>query len=202
MAVLDQTAPESVLRWRNWRWPLAWITLLLIAIALISLPHLATWAIDYPKQWSLPLAAELTVVMKWVVKNFFIVTRAIASVLQLPLDLALGLLAKGFTFGYGAEALHLPRLSWLGLIVAFTLLGRMLGGGRIALIAFTCFSYIALFGQWDSAMLSLASIAICVPFAVVLGLGFGILAHRSPKLDTYAIRPALDLMQTVPAFAY
>ncbi|MDY0883283.1 ABC transporter permease [Dongia soli] len=202
MAVLDQTAPGSALRWRNWRWPLAWMALLLIAIGLISLPGLAPWAIDYPKQWIIPLAAELTVLMKWVVKNFFIITRAIASILQVPLDLALGLLAKGFTFGNGAGALHLPRMSWLGIIIAFTLLGRMLGGGGIALIAFICFSYIALFGQWDSAMLSLASIAICVPFAVLLGLGFGILAHRSPKLDTYAIRPMLDLMQTVPAFAY
>lgn len=202
MAVLDQTAPASALRWRNWRWSLAWIALLLVAIALISLPSLAPWAIDYPKQWIIPLAAELKALMKWVVKNFSIVTRAIASMLQLPLDLALGLLAKGFTIGNGAEALHLPRLSWLGLVVAFTLLGRLLGGGRIALIACICFSYIALFGQWDSAMLTLASIAICVPFAVLLGLGFGILAYHSPKFDTYAIRPMLDLMQTVPAFAY
>jgi glycine betaine/proline transport system permease protein len=181
---------------------MVWLALLVLAIALVSLPTIAPWAVDYPKKWVIPVAAELTVAMKWVVKNFFIITRAVAAILQLPLDLALALLAKGFTIGTGAEAWHLPRLSWLGLVAAFTLLGQMLGGRRIALIAFACFSYIAMFGQWDSAMLSLASIAICVPFAVLLGLGFGILGYRSPKLDTYAIRPALDLMQTVPAFAY
>jgi glycine betaine/proline transport system permease protein len=76
------------------------------------------------------------------------------------------------------------------------------GGRRVALISAICFGYIALFGQWDSAMLTLALVIICVPFGVVLGTLFGILAYRSKLIDTWFIRPSLDLAQTVPAFAY
>ena len=202
MAVLDQLAPAAVKRPWTLRWPIAWLALVAIAILLVSIPELAPWAIVYPKKWILPIAAELTVAMKWIVANLSFITRAVASLLQLPLDLALSLLAKGFRIGNGLEAVMLPRLSWLGLIAAFTLLGHAVGGRRTALIAFGCFSYIALFGKWDSAMLSLAAIVICVPFAVLLGLIFGILAFRRPRIDRYAIRPMLDLMQTVPAFAY
>ncbi len=202
MAVLDQASMPPAKRPWNLRWPLAWLMLLALAVLLTSRPEIAAWAIAYPREWMLPIAADITMAMKWTVKHLSFITRAIAALLQQPLDLALALLAKGFKFGYGPDAVTLPRLSWLGLVAAFTLLGHAVGGRRTALIAFGCFGYIALFGQWDSAMLSLASIVICVPFAVLLGLVFGILAYRRPGLDRYAIRPALDLMQTVPAFAY
>jgi len=64
-----------------------------------------------------------------------------------------------------------------------------------------CFIYLAIFDQWDSAMVTLSSIAIAVPFGVVGGLMLGIAGFRSKKFETILI-PILDLMQTVPVFAY
>ncbi len=64
-----------------------------------------------------------------------------------------------------------------------------------------CFLYLALFGQWESAMVTLASIVIAVPLGVLLGLAVGIAAYRHPAFER-AITPVLDLMQTVPIFAY
>ena len=51
-------------------------------------------------------------------------------------------------------------------------------------------------------MLTLALIAIAVPFCIVTGLLLGIWAWRKPWVDKLVVSPALDLMQTMPTFAY
>ncbi|MHA1190338.1 MAG: ABC transporter permease, partial [Alphaproteobacteria bacterium] len=56
-------------------------------------------------------------------------------------------------------------------------------------------------GQWDSAMVTLASIVIAVPIGVASGLLVGIAACKVPWFGRI-ITPALDLMQTIPIFAY
>jgi glycine betaine/proline transport system permease protein len=57
------------------------------------------------------------------------------------------------------------------------------------------------FGQWDSAMVTLSSIIIAVPIGVVGGVAFGIIGYRSRAFRAM-LMPVLDLMQTVPVFAY
>ena len=56
-------------------------------------------------------------------------------------------------------------------------------------------------GYWDESMATLALVAVSVPISVGLGLFLGILAFRFERLDRI-IQPTLDLMQTIPAFAY
>ena len=51
-------------------------------------------------------------------------------------------------------------------------------------------------------MLTLALIVIFVPFCVVTGLLVGIVGYFRPRLNQRLITPALDLMQTMPTFAY
>ncbi len=50
-------------------------------------------------------------------------------------------------------------------------------------------------------MVTLASILVAVPLGVAGGLLLGIAGHRWPGVER-AIAPVLDLMQTVPVFAY
>jgi glycine betaine/proline transport system permease protein len=71
----------------------------------------------------------------------------------------------------------------------------------LALLVALCLLYLAVFGQWESAMVTLSSIVIAVPLGVALGLAVGIAAYRHPAFER-AITPVLDLMQTVPIFAY
>ncbi len=188
---------------RRTAWPvILWAALLLGTLALGMNHHLLSWAAEYPKSWVLPVAQEITAFSKAIIKYISPVTRALSAALQVPLDFAIGLFAKGFAIGSGEGAVSLPRLSWVGILAAVTLMGHALGGRRTALVAFFCFFYLALFGQWDRAMLTLALVAVCVPVGVVLGLVIGIAAYRNLKFDIYVVRPLLDLMQTIPAFAY
>ncbi|RVD31886.1 ABC transporter permease subunit, partial [Mesorhizobium sp. M4B.F.Ca.ET.019.03.1.1] len=80
--------------------------------------------------------------------------------------------------------------------------GRAAGGWKLGVLVGGCFAYVALFGQWTSAMLTLALISIAVPFCIVTGLFVGIWGWRKPWAERLIVSPALDLMQTIPTFAY
>ncbi len=181
---------------------LIWALLIAGTIVLGIWHGLLPWAADYPKFVTLPLAKWITDLFKAIIDSVMPVTRGISAVLQVPLDFAIALLAKGFRLGDGQSAVVIPRLSWVGILAAVTLMGHAFGGRRTATVAFICFAYLALFGQWDRAMLTLALVVVCVPVGVILGLVIGIAAYRSARFDNYVVRPGLDLLQTVPAFAY
>jgi glycine betaine/proline transport system permease protein len=181
---------------------IGWLLLLALTLALGLWHGLLPWAADYPKPWVLPLAKQITAAFKASLDTLMPVTRWFSAGLQVPLDFAIGLFAKGFPLGAGPDATTIPRLSWIGIAAAVTLIGHAYGGRKIAAIAFVCFAYLAVFGQWNPAMLTLALVAVCVPVGALLGLVIGIAAYRNPRFDLYVVRPALDLLQTVPAFAY
>ncbi|HEX6118933.1 MAG TPA: ABC transporter permease subunit [Dongiaceae bacterium] len=198
------TAPQQRTAWPA----LIWLVLLGGTVALGMQHGLAPWAADYPKSLVVPLAKEITGLFKFILdaltpENQDVpITRAISAVLQVPLDFTVRLLAEGFELGDSPDAAVIPRLSWIGILAAVTLMGHAFGGRRTAWVAFLCFFYLALFGQWDRAMLTLAFVIVCVPVGVLIGLVLGVAAYRHARFDHYFVRPLLDLMQTVPAFAY
>lgn len=188
--------------WRPGTWQLIWAAALLSVLVLYLERDAIPWAVVYPDSAIIPLSEWVGDFMNWVKRTFTPLTRAIVRVLDYPLQLAFYLLAKNFKWGTGEAAIVFPRLSWVGLVAAAFIAGRALGGTRLALVAGGCMLYIALFGQWDSAMRSLALIVIAVPFCILTGLLVGIWAFRSPWAEKFIILPFLDLMQTMPTFAY
>lgn len=172
-------------------------------------PSLGKWAFDYPRAWQIPAASHITRWMKWLVNeaslglfSFTDLTRFIAGLIDMPYTLALSLLSTGFLSGQGSAAVQMvPPLSYLGVIVLVGLMGHYAGGRRLAALVVVCFGFLAVFGQWTSAMVTLASILVAVPIGVVLGLLLGLAGYRWPLVER-AITPLLDLMQTIPIFAY
>jgi glycine betaine/proline transport system permease protein len=183
-----------------WIW--VWLVALLLSGLLYVFRDALPWAVEYPRDWIVPLSAWIGAAMGWIKSNFTWLTRGLSDLIAIPLDTAFDLLSKSFKIGHGADALTIPRLSWLGIVIAMGLAGLALGGRSLALTAGACFLYLAIFGQWESSMLTLALIAICVPFCVVTGILVGIWGYRRPALDKILITPILDLMQTMPTFAY
>ena len=169
----------------------------------------ARWIIRYPKAWELPLEGWLSAAMKWLVEEasfglftFRDLTRAIAALIEAPYRLVRAALIDGFSTGYGQQAEQwAPPLSWLAVIFIVVAIARYAQGWRLAALVGGCFLYLAVFGQWESAMVTLASVLIAVPIGVAGGLALGIAAFRAPWFER-ALRPLLDLMQTVPVFAY
>ena len=193
LAVSWRTTP------RSYFW-LLWVALVIIAVQLWLHPETVGWAVKYPRALVVPFAAWIGGAVKWCVDNLQPFTRAIAAILDAPLRFVQAALATGFIRN-GQEEIF-PRLSWLGIIGAFTIAGFAYGGIRVAILSFICFAYVALFGQWDRTMLTLSSVIICAPVGVVVGALLGVLAYRAPLIETWCIRPSLDIAQTMPAFAY
>ena len=169
----------------------------------------APWAFEYPKKQIIPAARWISDFTKWLLNDatfglftFTDLTRFIAAVIDFPYKVALSLLASGLMSGPGSSAVQLlPPISWIAVTAIVTLMGLYAGGRRLALIVALCFLFIAVFGQWTSAMVTLASILVAVPLGVVGGLLLGIAAYRWRWLER-ALLPILDLMQTIPVFAY
>ena len=187
---------------------LAWLVMLGATALLYMLRDAWPWAVVYPREWAIPLRFWISDFMKWLVNDFDLglftfkeFTRSLAWLLDWPLAAADGLLASGFSLGKAADATHIPPLSWLAVTVVVILLGMRAGGWRLAALVGACFGYLVVFGQWDSAMITLSSILVAVPIGVALGVAVGIWAYRSPRAERLLV-PILDVMQTVPVFAY
>jgi glycine betaine/proline transport system permease protein len=169
----------------------------------------APWAFDYPSELIIPAARWISQFTKWLLEDatfglftFAELTRFIAAIIDIPYRFALSLLSTGFLDGQGSSAEQiLPPISWIGVIALAALFGHYAGGLRLALIVAGCFLFIAVFGQWNSAIITLSSILVAVPIGVIGGLLLGIAAYRHPWLERL-LRPLLDLMQTIPVFAY
>ena len=187
---------------RQLGWGLAWAAGFAAALALYLLREQLPWATSYPSSWIIPVASWVNGAMGPLVDVFFGFTRSITAILALPLDLATNLLSQGFRIGDGPAAIDIPRLSWVGVTAGFAMAGYALGGRRLAIGTGLCFLYLAFFGQWDSAMTTLALIVVAVPLGVLIGLFLGILGYRHPALDRAIIVPLLDIAQATPQFAY
>ncbi len=190
-------------------WAALWAAGLAVVVAFFLVESAVPWAFSYPRDWVVPLQFWISDFMKWLINDldfglftFKELTRSASWLLHWPLAAAKGLLADGFVQGRGVDAVLLwPRLSWLATIAAVVALGHYARDWKLGGLAGGCFAYLAVFGQWDSAMATLSSIAIAVPFGAAGGLLLGIAGFRSRRWER-AISPALDLMQTVPIFAY
>jgi glycine betaine/proline transport system permease protein len=191
------------------RGALPWLVLLALTAALVLASELVPWAFKYPSAWIVPLKSWINVVMAWLrddasfgLFTFQQLTRAISWVIEQPFRLAQSVLSTGFVAGAGQSAVLLwPPIPWFALIAALAVAAHHAGGRALALLVTLCFLYLAVFGQWQSAMATLSSIVIAVPLGIVLGALVGITAFHHKRFER-AITPVLDLMQTVPVFAY
>ncbi|MEU2259594.1 ABC transporter permease subunit [Streptomyces sp. NPDC019645] len=115
-------------------------------------------------------------------------------------------LSNTATDGVDAVYQGLDALGWLGVVAAAVLvawraagLGRR--GLRVALTALGAFAVCGLLGMWDATLLTIALMVVSVVVAALLGTLIGLAAGLSDRVDR-ALRPVLDTMQVMPAFAY
>ena len=169
----------------------------------------ARWLLKVPRELRFLLRQDISAFMTWLVEEasfglftFVELTRGIAWLLEQPYELVKALLVTGFVQGLGTEAVQwLPPLSWIAVIFVVAAIGHYAKSMRLAVFVGLCFLYLAIFGQWTSAMVTLASILIAVPLGAGGGLLLGIAGYRWRWFDRL-MTPVLDLMQTVPVFAY
>ncbi|WP_374213870.1 ABC transporter permease subunit [Streptomyces sp. A3M-1-3] len=95
----------------------------------------------------------------------------------------------------------LDALGWAGVTVAAVLAGWRAGGLRVAGTALGAFAVCGLLGMWDPTLVTIALMVVAVAVSALLGVALGLAAGLSDRFDR-ALRPVLDTMQVLPAFAY
>jgi len=61
--------------------------------------------------------------------------------------------------------------------------------------------YISVFGQWKPSMQTLSFVLVAAPISFLLGLALGIWSYKSKRVEA-ALNPILNVMQTMPHYAY
>lgn len=185
MTALGQ-APGAALAPRLEPGLLPWCGFILFSLLCLALkPHLP-WLAAFPQDWTLPLAAGVNVVTDQVVGVVQPVFRAVSAMLEVPMR---------------GVRLALEWLPWPAVMVAVAALALRSGGIGLAAFALLALAYMLVSGYWRQSMNTLALVVLAVPLATAAGFLLGTLGHASRRVRA-ALLPALDLMQTVPAFAY
>ena len=90
---------------------------------------------------------------------------------------------------------------WPVVMTVIVVVAWRLAGPRVAVFTAAALAYLALFGLWETSMVTVALLGaaafLCVLFGIPIGIWFG----KNQRAYTAAL-PVLDFMQTMPAFVY
>ncbi|MCX4862601.1 ABC transporter permease subunit [Streptomyces sp. NBC_01005] len=112
-----------------------------------------------------------------------------------------GHISNAVVLSVRAVYLVLLAAGWAGVTTAAGLVAWRVAGIRPALTAIAAFAVCGLLGMWVPTMQTLALMAVAVTASVLLGALLGLAAGLSDRVHR-ALRPVLDTMQVLPAFAY
>lgn len=196
MSVVAQTPPSHALSTaaRINRKLLLWLGVIAFAAVCFALRkstlfNANVWIIAPPSDWLLeqvPINDWLNVSMRAFVEATREPFRAFGEAVNAPLH------------WLRAFLLWMP---WPATFVIVLLLAWRAHGRNLTIFAAITLGYMAVTGYWEESMVTLSLVGIAVPVSAIIGLLLGIWAAHS-KNARRVIEPLLDVMQTVPTFAY
>lgn len=95
-------------------------------------------------------------------------------------------------------------LLWLHPLLFLALLfviAWRIAGWRVAGFSVLAMTFLGYLGMWELTMTTLAMVLSSLVFCAAVGIPLGIIAARSDAFEA-VLRPVLDVMQTIPTFAY
>lgn len=165
-----------------------WAALAVLAVGSLCLllaPSMP-WLVKFPAEWTIPATRWIGTALEWFLGLIKPSARMLSAVLAYPMDWARALFAG---------------MPWPLLIGLVTALGWYVGGLSLGLLGFAGLGFVLASGYWIESMNTLSLVAVSVPLALLVGGATGILANEIPRLRG-AIQTLMDVMQTVPTFAY
>ena len=165
---------------------LHWLGVICVTLVCLALQSEWAWMAKYPKHLVVPLSTWLNAIMDWTVEYFGWFFLGISWLLEWPIK---------------AVRYVLNALPWSVTMFVFCVVAWAASGWKLAVFTFGSLLYMLVFGYWTESMNTLSLVAISVPFAIIVGFGFGIWGFFSTRAER-VIMPMLDGLQTVPSFAY
>lgn len=169
--------------------------ILLIALAAAVLVPLANarWASgSWPTALTVDLTKPLGSASDWIIDNRD----------SHPLFLYFfGYISNAVVISVRAVYLVLLGAGWAGVTALGALVAWRVAGVRLALGTAAAFLACGVLGMWVPTMQTLALMVVAVLASVVVGVLLGLAAGLSRRMDKI-LRPVLDTMQVMPAYAY
>lgn len=170
---------------------------------------LPSYFVTYPLDFKWPIADQIGRFLNWLARQASIgplavkdITRALAKVLEAPVNLLKMVLIDGVKQGRGASAATLIQpLSWITFLGLGALAGLRLGGPRLAIFALLGLAYLVFFGLWEPSMATLSGVLLSAAISIALGILIGSKAVKTAR-RRQSTEAVLNVMQTVPVFAY
>lgn len=163
-----------------------WFWILIVVLFCLAQRTAWPWLLTYPKAWILPVAPAVNGIFDWLVPLLTPACAVMSSIMAAALD---------------ACSFVLRWMPWPASIAFFALLGWRAQSWRLAFFTLLALGYIVLAGYWQQGMNTLSMVTLAVPLAVIIGFLLGVAAHTSRPVRRVTL-VALDLLQTVPAFAF
>ncbi|MBT6273063.1 MAG: ABC transporter permease subunit, partial [Chromatiales bacterium] len=164
-----------------------WAVVAAVAVACVVFSASLGSFIKFPREWMVPIATWLGDISEAGAETVRPASRSLAWLLEQPML---------------AIRDVLQWLPWPVTIIFTALLAwRSRAGPAVVVVTIASLTYILVSGYWVQTMNTLALVAVAVPLSILVGLAAGVAAHYS-KGARIVVMPALDLMQTMPTFAY
>ncbi|CAM5695225.1 ABC transporter permease [Streptomyces aurantiogriseus] len=168
------------------------LALALAAAVLVPIAHAHWPGTTWPDALTIDLSDPLTRVSDWIIDNRD----------SHPLFLYFfGHISNAVVLSVRAVYLVLLGLGWAGVTALGALVAWRVAGPRLAVGTAVAFLTCGLLGMWVPTMQTLALMVVAVLASVAVGALLGLAAGLSDRMDR-ALRPVLDTMQVLPAFAY
>lgn len=181
-----------------------WLAPLAVAVP-FCIVALIAWgtASGFPSTWLLGVPRWFDELNTWVTNN---------SETNFFLHHVIGGIGRLFDSATNDVISFLHWLTWVGVLAIATFIAWLVGTWRTALFAALMVSSFGILQipnggpngisvMWSSAMTTLALMAVAIVISTIIGIPLGIAsAVWAPVHRT--LRPVLDLMQVLPAFAY
>jgi len=193
MATATASAPRSSLPGVLKRRAVAKLALLALAAAVLVPLANARWASgSWPDALTVDLTEPLTRTSDWIIDNRD----------SHPLFLYFfGYVSNAVVLSVRAVYLVLLGVGWAGVTAIAGLVAWRVAGVKLAAGTAAAFVACGLLGMWIPTMQTLALMVAAVLASVVVGALLGLAAGLSDRMDRI-LRPVLDTMQVLPAFAY
>ncbi|MDH6267047.1 glycine betaine/proline transport system permease protein [Rhizobium sp. SG_E_25_P2] len=148
-------------------------------------------------EYKIPVGSWAKTVVDWLTTDLKVVFRVISAILDSSINAMLFVLDAPYLRGSSLEQVY-P----LFMIVVFTAFAWFMRRS-VGIAAFTLLGMLFIYNQgyWKETMQTLALVLAATGVCMVIGIPIGIACARRPWLYS-AMRPVLDLMQTIPTFVY
>ena len=90
---------------------------------------------------------------------------------------------------------------WPVVMTVIVVVAWRLAGPRVAVFTAAALAYLALFGLWETSMVTVSLLGAAAFLCVLIGIPLGVWFGKSQRACNAAL-PVLDFMQTMPAFVY